>query len=178
MLRVATLCAAIALMGCNQQQEPVQTQDPAPAPKPVKVEAEPLKEQESVMKQLDPEVRMIQPSLSLALPDSQWSRQSSLDVAARVENTTAHAMELTLLSGMTADLILSQGKQPVWQFSHERMFTQALRPWTLEAGEHKALTFTISSDVLSALEPGEYNLQVELNTLDKPRSARVEITLE
>lgn len=178
MLRVATLCAAIALVGCNQQEEPAQTQEQAPAPKPVKVEAQPLKEQESVMKQLDPEVRVIQPTLSLMLSDSHWPRDTPLDVAAKVENTTDHTMELTLLSGMTADLILSQGKQPVWQFSHERMFTQALRPWPLEAGAEKALTFTISSEVLSALEPGDYNLQVELNTIDRPRSARVEITLK
>ena len=174
MLRVATLCAAIALVGCNQQEAPAQEQ----APKPVKVEAQPLKEQESVMKQLDPEVRMIQPSLTMEQPGSPWPRDTSLDVSAQVENTTAHAMELTLLSGMTADLILAKGKQPVWQFSHERMFTQALRPWTLAAGGQKALTFTISSDVLSALEPGEYTLQVELNTIDKPRSDRVEITLK
>ncbi|WP_169307099.1 BsuPI-related putative proteinase inhibitor [Ferrimonas sediminicola] len=121
---------------------------------------------------------MIQPSLTVVLPAANWPRQTPLDVTVKVENLTGVDMDLTLLSGMTADLLLAKSGQPVWRFSQERMFTQALRPWPLASGEARTLTFTIGTEVLTSLAPGGYSLQAQLNTFDRPSSAPVALTLE
>ena len=81
--------------------------------------------------------------------------------------TAGEPVELQFTSGKMADVVVSEpsGTQ-VWQWGHNRMFTQALQKRTVTPESPLEQTFTWSDP-----EPGEY---VAVAELDADRSARAE----
>lgn len=82
---------------------------------------------------------------------------SAMKVTLHYTNNQSHGVPLIFRSGMTADLWLfnSAGKK-VWAWSNEMMFTQALRETVMAAGNTQNVSFSITADVASAIEKGDY----------------------
>jgi hypothetical protein len=53
----------------------------------------------------------------------------------QVTNTLTTPIELRFTSGQSAEFVISDGTAEIWRWSDGRMFTQALRTETLDAGE-------------------------------------------
>jgi hypothetical protein len=81
--------------------------------------------------------------------------------------TAGEPVELQFTSGKVADVVVSEtdGEQ-VWQWGHNRMFTQALQTRTVSPDAPLEQTFTWSDP-----GPGEY---VAVAELEADRSARAE----
>lgn len=75
-----------------------------------------------------------------------------------VENVGDAPEEVTFRSGLSADFAVSDGDDEIWRASDGRMFTQALRTETVDAGDGR--TFSESWD---DPEPGEYTVVATLN---------------
>jgi hypothetical protein len=52
----------------------------------------------------------------------------------QVMNTTEAPVELNFTTGQSFDFVVLDGQREVWRWSHDQMFTQALRRETLEPG--------------------------------------------
>lgn len=79
-----------------------------------------------------------------------------------IRNPSANAVALRYHSGMTADLVLTtvQGK-PLWAWSDDMMFTQALRDTQLAAGEELIVTFAIPAKALAGIPTEGANLTAQ-----------------
>ncbi|SDJ83409.1 Intracellular proteinase inhibitor [Ferrimonas sediminum] len=162
------LTLAMALSGCGSEVA-TEAASVTPPKAPLQAAETPTLVQETAMSVL---------TMALEVPNTQWSRDQALPVTLTISNDTEGDTEVTILSGMTADLVMTGAEGVVWQFSHEMMFTQALREWYIGAGTVKTLSFTISSERLSALAPGKYTLQAVLNTREHPETAPLVIQLK
>lgn len=76
-----------------------------------------------------------------------------------VTNAGSEPVELTFRSGKQADVVVLDGEQEVWRWSDGRMFTQAIREYTMEPGETITQEFTWDEP-----EPGEYEARAMLAT--------------
>ncbi|WP_028111653.1 BsuPI-related putative proteinase inhibitor [Ferrimonas kyonanensis] len=163
-----TLALAMALTGCGSDVS-TETAAVTPPAAPLQAADTPALVQEKPMSAL---------TMALEVPDTPWPREQDLPVTLTISNDTQSDTALTILSGMTADLVMTGAEGVVWQFSHEMMFTQALREWRIAAGTTKTLSFTIGSERLSDLAPGKYTLQAVLNTMAHPKTAPLVIQLK
>jgi len=75
-----------------------------------------------------------------------------------VTNQGQQPARLQFASGQTYDFILLKGEQEVWRWSHDRMFTQALRSLTLGPGESLSYqeTWAGRDNAGQPVPPGEY----------------------
>ncbi|TKB54320.1 BsuPI-related putative proteinase inhibitor [Ferrimonas aestuarii] len=153
---------ALALAGCNATSNSAST-EPKEAAMPL------VSASQSATNQLD---------LQVAVEANPWDKTQALPVQVWVTNTTSTDLSVTLSSGMTADLVLSQNGKTLWQFSGERMFTQALVAWGVPANDKRTLTFTIPERVITGLKGGEYQLHAVLNTFNHETSAPLTITIQ
>ena len=95
-----------------------------------------------------------------------------VEFALTVENAGDTAEELTFRSGLTADFAVRSGDDEVWRASDGRMFTQALRTETLDAGE--TVEFT---DAWEDPESGSYTVIATLNTTGDDAEARTDFSV-
>jgi hypothetical protein len=93
-------------------------------------------------KEEKPKTEPIAVSFSLAQNVSGLGRVVAFSLTAR--NTSNEAQTLLFNSGqnfeITATPVNAKAKQPLWRWSNDKMFTQALRRETLRAGESKTWT--------------------------------------
>ncbi|HVG45201.1 MAG TPA: BsuPI-related putative proteinase inhibitor [Longimicrobium sp.] len=66
----------------------------------------------------------------------------SVRLLLQVTNATQGPLTLQFRSGQSYDFTVSDEGRPLWTWSHEMMFTQALRSETLAAGETRAYSET------------------------------------
>jgi hypothetical protein len=66
----------------------------------------------------------------------------SVRLLLQVTNATAGPLMLEFRTGQSYDFAVSDGDRPVWRWSAEMMYTQALRSETLAAGETRAYAAT------------------------------------
>lgn len=85
--------------------------------------------------------------------------------------TASERVELQFTSGKIADVVVSEGDgEQVWQWGHNRMFTQALQTRTVAPGSPLEQTFTWSDP-----GPGEY---VAVAELEADRVAQAEASFQ
>lgn len=88
-------------------------------------------------------------------------QNGSVAVVLTVHNPQSHGVYLKFRSGMSADLTLLDGDKPVWSWSNDMMFTQAINYKTLDAGGSTKYDFAIPNLVLKTLKQKEYTLRAD-----------------
>jgi hypothetical protein len=78
----------------------------------------------------------------------------------RVTNTASSPIPITTYTGQQSDLIVRQRGALIWQWSHDKAFTQVVRESTLTPGETLAFTWIWDQRDLQGrqVEPGRYEL--------------------
>ncbi|MBW3138585.1 hypothetical protein KUV56_03460 [Ferrimonas balearica] len=124
------------------------------------------------------EEQAVQATLEVA---ERWSRSVGGEIALVLTNTSSSSVQYTIASGMLADFMLSKGKEVVWRYSQEMMFTQALGKLTLAPNETRIVKARVSGNALSRLNPGRYTVSAMVNTHPKdagPAIAPVMVNLD
>jgi hypothetical protein len=98
-------------------------------------------------------------------------------VTMRVTNTTAEPLVLTASSGQQYEVVVRQRGALVWQWSHDKAFTQAIRSLPLAAQE--TLTYQATWDQRDLqgrpVEPGIYEISSVLMVRQRPGSGNIEV---
>jgi hypothetical protein len=103
--------------------------------------------------------------------DSTLSVAVGGDVTFTYTVTASELVELQFTSGKVADVVVSDGSgEQVWQWGHNRMFTQALQTRTVRPDAPLEQTFPWSDAA-----PGEY---VAVAELAADRAAQAEATFQ
>ncbi|USZ67913.1 BsuPI-related putative proteinase inhibitor [Halorussus salilacus] len=89
-----------------------------------------------------------------------------------VENVGDDPEEVTFRSGLSADFAVLRDGEEVWRASEGRMFTQALRTETIDAGATE--TFSGAWD---DPDPGDYTVVATLNATGDDAEARAEFSV-
>lgn len=84
-------------------------------------------------------------------------------------NVDDDPIELTFPSGKVADVIVHEDDTPIWRWSDDRMFTQAIQERRLAPGE--TITHTA---VWDDPEPGRYVAEAVLDARDEQLAVRTE----
>lgn len=90
-----------------------------------------------------------------------YDKNGNLAVLLTVYNPQSHDLQLEFRSGMSADLILLDNEKPVWKWSNDMMFSQAINHKVMKAGESAEYSFAIPKAILASLKPKEYALRAE-----------------
>jgi len=92
------------------------------------------------------------------------------DVTFEYRVTAAEPVDLQFASGKVADVTVFESDEQVWQWGHNRMFTQALQTQTVTPDDPLRQTFT-----WSAPSAGSYEAVADL---DAARTAEATTTFE
>jgi hypothetical protein len=78
----------------------------------------------------------------------------------RVTNVASSAIAITTYTGQQSDLIVRQRGALIWQWSHDKAFTQVVRESTMSPGETLAFAWTWDQRDLQGrqVEPGRYDI--------------------
>lgn len=81
-------------------------------------------------------------------------------VRLRVTNVASSAIAITTYTGQQSDLIVRQRGALIWQWSHDKAFTQVVREATMPPGETLTFAWTWDQRDLQGrqVEPGRYEL--------------------
>lgn len=88
-------------------------------------------------------------------------KNGNLAVVLTVHNPQNQALQLEFRSGMSADLILLDNEKPIWKWSSDMMFSQAINHKAMKAGESTEYSFAIPKAKLENLKAKEYALRAE-----------------
>ncbi|MFC4549178.1 MULTISPECIES: BsuPI-related putative proteinase inhibitor [Halorussus] len=89
-----------------------------------------------------------------------------------VENPGDDPEEITFRSGLSADFVVFDDGEEVWRASDGRMFTQALRPHTFDAGATETFPGAWEDP-----DPGEYTVVATLDVTEEDLEAQTEFTV-
>ncbi|MGH2403502.1 MAG: BsuPI-related putative proteinase inhibitor [bacterium] len=112
--------------------------------------------------------------LRLATTKSTYLVGEPIEVRLAVTNSASAAVPLTWYTGQHSDLFVRQRGALIWQWSHDKAFTQAVRESTMAAGERVFYGWMWYQTDLQGrqVEPGAYEIWAEFKGSQRsgPRS--------
>ncbi len=97
-------------------------------------------------------------------------------VSMLIFNKSDRSVELEFSTGQTHDLVLRRGGRVVWQWSHDKAFTQAFQTKRMEPYEAWLETFLIPTNQIRTFVTGNYTLEGKLTIHNREVSSE-EITI-
>lgn len=158
-LVLPALTGALFFVGCHMTQLPVVAQNASPAASPLAGAEEPKQD-----KPKDAPEPLV---LTLQIAENPVARGKIVNFTMTLRNTTQETQTLRFNSGQSFDItatpadVNGEKKEVVWRWSHDKMFTRALRSEIMAPGQAKTWTATWNQtdnkDV--PLPRGKYTIQ-------------------
>jgi hypothetical protein len=112
--------------------------------------------------------------LRVAIMKSTYTVGEPIEIRLAVTNAASGTVPLTWYTGQHSDAIVRQRGALIWQWSHDKAFTQALRESTMAAGERLFYGWMWDQRDLQGrqVEPGAYEIWAEFKGSQRsgPRS--------